>query len=100
MLKRAQRNAPHCALLHRSENRVPQFGEAGGGNAQQAVGDDKGDRNGDKVGVVLRRQRIDRAAVDDRHVHRGHFGEHEASYGEQNAHVRAHVALGPEIRKQ
>ena len=52
MLEGLQRHAADGALLHGGEHRIAQFGEAGGGEAQQAVGDDQRRGDDDERGAL------------------------------------------------
>ena len=100
MLEGAPRRGADCPLLHLGEQRVPQFAERGGADAQQAVADHQAQRDGEQRCVVLGRQRIDDAAIDDRHGDRRELGHQQQAHGEDHAGLGARVVLGPKIWQQ
>ncbi len=100
MLEGAPRGGADGALLHLGEQRIAQLAERGGADAQQAVADHQPQRDGEQGRVVLRRQRIDDAAVDHRHSDGRELGEQQQAHRENDAGPGAGVALGPEIRQQ
>ena len=100
MAERAQRRDTHRALLHGREQRITQLPKSGGRDAQQAIADDQPQRHRQHRGAILRRQRIDDAAIDDRHVHRRDLGQHQHHCRRHDAHPRAGIVGRPQIWQQ
>jgi len=101
MAEGAQGQQPHGALLHRCEQRVADLAEAGGADPDQAIGQDQGHRN-DEGGrsLVLRRQGVDDAAIEDRDVDRGDLGQQHEHQRHHDPHAGALVPDRPQIGQQ
>ena len=100
MAEGAQCRDAHRALLHLGEQRIAQFAERGGADAQPAIGEHQRQRHIQHGAAVLRRQRIDHAAIDDRHVDGGELGQHQQRHGRHHADPGAGIARRPQIGQQ
>lgn len=98
MLKRLARDDARGAHLHGRENRVPQFGEAGGGDAHRRITDDEAGRHGDDG--ILRRKMVDRVVEQDRHEDRGDFRHDHADARQHQAQAEPKLVFRPQIGQQ
>jgi hypothetical protein len=94
-----ERHDAHGALLHAGKHRVAEFGKPGGGDAQQAIAGNQRYRQCQHR-PVLRRQRVDRVAVDQRHIYGGDFCRDQEHRRDDDAQMRGMLALRPKIRQQ
>ena len=70
-------------------------------DARNAVGDDEGDRNSDGLrDLVLRVERVDGRAVEQRERQREDLGDDERHHGEHDARFEVAAPVGPEIGEE
>ena len=97
--ERTQPGQADGALGDLGEHRVADLAEGLGHDPGQAVGDEQADGHGQHR-PGLRRQRVDRVLVEDRHDHVGALGQHQKAERDDHAHAHLRGPRRPQVGQQ